>query len=400
MYSKLRMYCISAILLVTIISILLLAGCGTSNNNAALKYKSQAIPVQTVVVKTGDLSSVNNLSGVVASDIQTNIGAKLAGHVQSVNVDVGDSVKQGQVLAQLDPVELEGQLQQTAAQKQIDQVQLQGAQTNYEQAMADYQRNNTLNNNGALSESELEQSRLKMNTAQSEIQAYQATLNRDQASANIINQQLSELTITSPMDGIVAARNIEAGEQISMQTTLFSIVSKNSLKVTVDVSDQMIANIKPGTTAKVVVPEIGKTVFEGSVANVSPTLDATSHSYPVKIQIEKTAAQLAPGMTAMVTFTGLKAQPGIIIPAQSVVETPQGSEVFTVEHNTAHMHLVQMGAVSSDQAVITNGLKVGQQLVINGQDLLSDGVAVKVVKNANQAGVNGMIVHAKRRTAK
>ena len=101
--------------------------------------------------------------------------------------------------------------------------------------------------------------------------------------------------------------------------------------------------------------------------------------------------KILPGMTASVLFTGLKAQPGIIIPVQAIEETPQGSEVFTVENNVAHLHMVQIGATSSTQAVVTSGLQAGQQVVVNGQDLLSDNVRVTVVQNANQAGVQGMI---------
>ncbi len=101
-------------------------------------------------------------------------------------------------------------------------------------------------------------------------------------------------------------------------------------------------------------------------------------------------------MTASVLFTGLKTQPGVIIPVQAIEETPQGSEVFTVENNTAHLHLVQIGATSSTQAVVTSGLQAGEQVVITGQDLLSDDVRVTVVQNANQAGVQGMINQLKR----
>ena len=197
------------------------------------------------------------------------------------------------------------------------------------------------------------------------------------------------MTITSPVDGTVVARDIEVGEQVSTSTTCFSIAQTSILFVTVNVSEQEISGVKPGTKAQISVPDVGTTVFQGKVTNVSPALNATSQAYPVKIQILNPDPKILPGMTASVRFTGLQAQPGVIIPVQAIEETPQGSEVFTVENNVAHLHMVQIGATSSTQAVVTSGLQAGEQVVITGQDLLSDNVRVAVVQNANQAGVQG-----------
>lgn len=376
---------------------LFVSGCAAKTTASA--RGGQAIPVQTAPVQVGDVSSVNSLTGTVVANIQTNLGAKIAGHVQSVSADIGDRVSTGQVLAQLDPVDLGNQLAQSQAQIQYDQAQVQNNQAAGDQAAADEQRQEAIYGGGAISQADLEQVRLKMNTTQAQLKAAQATLQKDRAAVSAIQQQLQELAITSPIGGIVSSRNIEAGEQVSSQTTLFTIAQTSSLFVLVNVSDQNIANVKPGTTAQITIPELGTTAFQGKVTNVSPGLDATSHAYPVKIQIANPDPRTLPGMTASIRFTGLTTQPGIIIPVQAVVETPQGSEVFTVENNVAHLHMVQMGAVSSDQAVITGGLQAGAQLVINGQDLLADGTRVTVVQDANQSGVQGMLNSVKRGAA-
>lgn len=419
-----------ALLIVIIISADIMHARKNSSAASVSDRGKQAIPVQTAGVQTGDLSSVNTLTGTLTANLQTSLGAKVGGNVQSVSVDVGQTVHAGQVLAQLDPSDLQKQLAQVEAQLQVDEAQLQSSQhssvnsagqakaamdqarANYEQAQADYQRNETLYSGQAISKQQLEQSQLKMDTSKSQLDSAQnaydlaqagdsvnvsrSMLEKDQASAAITRQQLSELTITSPVDGIVATKNIEVGEQVSAQTTLFSIVQVDPVMVTVNVSDQLIASIKPGTTAQVAVSQVGKDPFQGSVVKVSPTLDQTSHAYPVQIQLANPDKLMLPGMTASVQFTGLNTQPGIIIPVQAVVQTTQGSEVFTVENNVAHMHIVQLGAVSSDKAVVLSGLNAGEQLVINGQSLLSDGARVNVVQDAGQAGVSGMINQIKQ----
>jgi RND family efflux transporter MFP subunit len=366
-----------------------LSGC--SSKPSTTGRASQAIPVQTAAAQIGDVSGVNALTGTVTANIQTNVGTKVDGMVQAVYVDMGDHVSDGQALAQLDPTDLNRQLVQTQAQIQVDQANIQSDQASSAQAATNYQRDQSLNSSGVLSQSDLDTAKLALSTAQAGLQAAQGTLTKDEAAVAIIKQELDELTVTSPVDGIVVSRSIELGEEISTATTCFTIAQTSTLYVTVNVSEQNISGVKQGTTAQITVPDVGTAVFQGQVTEISPTLNPTSQAYPVQIQFLNPDPKILPGMTASVLFTGLQSQPGVIIPVQAIEETPQGSEVFTVENSVAHLNLVQIGATSSTQAVVTSGLQAGEQVVITGQDLLSDNVRVAVVQNASQAGVQGMI---------
>ena len=386
--AKNRFFLILAFLSVALLIAFSLSGCSAKTTTGRV---SQAIPVQTAVAQVGDVSSVNALTGDVTANIETNVGTKVEGMVQAVYVDMGDHVSAGQALAQLDPTDLNRQLVQTQAQIQVDQANIQSDQASSAQAATTDQRDQSLYNSGALSQSDFDTTQLALSTAQAGLQAAQGTLAKDEAAVAIIKQELDELTITSPVDGIVVTRSIELGEEISTATTCFTIAQTSTLYVTVNVSEQNISGVKQGTTAQITVPDVGTTVFQGQVTEISPTLNPTSQAYPVQIQILNPDPAILPGMTASVLFTGLQSQPGVIIPVQAIEETPQGSEVFTVENSVAHLNLVQIGATSSTQAVVTSGLQAGEQVVITGQDLLSDNVRVAVVQNASQAGVQGMI---------
>jgi RND family efflux transporter MFP subunit len=386
---KARLFLTPVFLAMALLFVFYLTGC--SSKTSTTGRVSQAIPVQTAPAQIGDVSSVNALTGTVTANIETNVGTKVDGMVQAVYVDMGDHVSTGQTLAQLDPTDLNRQLVQTQAQIQVDQANIQSDQASSSQAATNYQRDQSLNSSGALSQSDLDTAKLALSTTQAGLQAVQGTLAKDEAAVAIIKQELDELTITSPVDGIVVSRSIEVGEEISTATTCFTIAQTSTLYVTVNVSEQNISGVQQGTTAQITVPDIGTAVFQGQVAKISPTLAPASQAYPVEIQILNPDPKILPGMTASIRFTGLQAQPGVIIPVQAIEETPQGSEVFTVENNTAHLHLVQIGATSSAQAVVTSGLQAGEQVVITGQDLLSDNARVTVVQNASQAGVQGMI---------
>lgn len=355
-----------------------------------------AIPVLTETVQMGDLSSINTLTGLISANIQTSIGTKVSGRVAEVDVDMGQKVSKGQILAKIDSIDLEKQLDQTEAQIQVDQAQVDIAQNNSAQSTDALNHDTVLYNSNAISKDTLNQAQTKMENDKDSLLAAQGTLGKDTASAAIIQQQINETDIVSPIDGAIATRNIEVGMQVSSATTLFSIAQLNPLKVTINVSDQLIASISNGAGVNITVPEIASSTFQGTVDKISPVLDASTHSYPVEIIINNPDDSLTPGMTASVQFTGLTTTPGIIIPAEAVVETPQGSEVFTVVQNVAHMHLVQLGAVSNDKILVSSGLNPGDQIIIKGQTLIADNAKVKVVDSEDQAGVQGMINQVKQ----
>lgn len=372
-----------------------LTGCGTKTTATQNSRGPQAVPVQTAPVQTGDLNSINTLTGTVVTNLQTTIGSKLAGRVLAVNVNMGQDVRTGQVLATLDPADLQRQLSQSQAQLQVDQAQLPSDQATYQQAQSDFQRYQTLFNNGATSQADLDQYRLKVTTAGAKVQMDESVINKDQATLSMTQQQIDELTITSPVDGTVSVKNVEVGEQVSTSSNLFTIVQPSSLNVSVNVPEQMIGSITPGTAALITLDGQSSNAIQGKVSHISPAMDSVSRAYPVQIDISQNQI-IKPGMTVTVQFNGLKSQPGIIIPVQAVVETSQGSEVFTINNDVAQMHLIQLGAVNSDKAVVTSGLNAGENIVIAGQDLISDGSKVRVVQSADQAGVNGLINQSKQ----
>ncbi|MDA8337391.1 MAG: efflux RND transporter periplasmic adaptor subunit [Peptococcaceae bacterium] len=373
---------VAGILVVAIIAAGVAAKMRGEKTAASAAGGTMAINVQTAPATLGDISSVNSLTGNVSANQTATVGTEVSGRVRSVSADVGQAVSTGTVLAQLDPINIQNQLAEVQAQEA-------GARAALVKARADYQRNSQLYISGAVAKATLDQYRLVQEQAQSQLDYYQAQI----AS---LRQQIREMTITSPVDGVVATKTVEIGQEVSTQSVLFTVVQIDPVRVTVDVPDQLIAEIRPGVAARVKVPELGNGVFQGTVLHVSPVLDTVSHGYPVEIQVNNPGSSMLPGMTATVVFTGLQRNPGIIIPVQAVLETAQGSEVFTVSGGVAHLHVIQLGAVSSNLAVVESGLKKGDRVVINGEDLLSDGSRVNVVPSAAQAGVQGMINRIKQ----
>jgi len=381
-------------LVVGVIILVLIAGVVWRMKHAPAAVSAmgaQAIPVQTVTVAMGDLSAVNSLTGTVSANLTTGVGAQVGGLVKAVDVDMGQTVTAGQVLAQLDTTNLQEQLAQDQAQVQVDRARVNGDQAAVTQNEANFQRNQALLDSGAVSQSTFDTAKFQLQQSQAQLQADEGTLAKDRAAVAAVQQQIAEMTIVSPVNGVVATKNVEVGEEVSTSTVLFTIVQIDPVQVTVNVSSQLIAQIHPGTKAQITVPELGTKTFEGTVVHVSPVVDTAIQGYPVEIVVRNPDHSMLPGMTATVVFTGLHTTPGLIIPAQAVLETTQGSEVFTVQNGIAHLHMVQLGAVSSNEVVVVSGLTAGEQVVTNGVSLLSDGSRVRVVQSAAQAGVQGMI---------
>ncbi|MBX6394982.1 MAG: efflux RND transporter periplasmic adaptor subunit [Alicyclobacillaceae bacterium] len=404
-----------------------LAGCAAGSH--APTRQARAVPVETEVVKTGTIGGTLTLAGQLQASTMTKVAPKQAGKVTQVLVKVGDAVQAGQPLVRLDTTDLENQLRQQQAALQAARAQLDKAKTDaqnsftqassaltqaqiaLQDAKTNYERTKNLFDAGAASQQQLDQAATNLQTKQAAydaaLQQYHSAapggnpLNQDsvkvaqaqvaQAEAAVANiqRQLDQATVTAPISGVVASRDVEVGEYASPQSAVVTIAQTNPVKATVQVPETAISQVKPGLAVRVVVPAAGQQEMSGTLARVSPVEDNTTKSYPADVEIPNPDGRLKPGMVAQITIQGLTPVQGLVIPASALVETPDGPKVFTVENNVAHQHLIQIGAVDSQHVQVLKGLKEGDVLVVAGQEFLGEGAQVTVVKPGEAGGSNG-----------
>lgn len=210
---------------------------------------------------------------------------------------------------------------------------------------------------------------LKVNAAQ---------LEAAQAGVQVIGAQINQGQINSPISGYVVAVNAQPGQAVGPQGGFITIASMDPLTATVDVPETSIGSLSVGMPMEVSVPAVSE-ILQGTVSAVHPQPDGTNKKYSIEITLQKGQANLLPGMRVE-AHPLKKGQKGIVIPADSVLTTQSGAlSVFVLKAGIAHSVIVKVGTMTGSVYEITSGLSVGDQLVVKGQNLLSEGDKVKVV---------------------
>ncbi|NGQ96805.1 efflux RND transporter periplasmic adaptor subunit [Brevibacillus sp. SYP-B805] len=371
------------------------------------------VPVQVDVVKTGSVTSEAGISGRLAPNKEVAVSPKVSGKITALNVVLGQFVKQGQTLFQLDRMDLVNAVQQAEAQYNLARANLnqstnstvQGvaqAETGLQQArqaLADAERNEQrmkqLFDQGAVSSQQYEQAKTALLNAQTAYaNAQQALATAKQRSGEVVSQasveqarvalenareQLANATIVAPISGYVAQVNGAVGEMASPQTPVVTIVNTDPLLVKANLAETEITGVKVGTKVKVMIDSLQKEV-EGTITAVSPVMDQTLKAYPIEIALPNHSGELKADMVASVKLNaaGQGKASTLVIPRKAVFDENGKRYVFKLEGDKAKKVEVVTGEESSDLAEVKSGLAQGDKIVVRGQTLLADGDTVKV----------------------
>jgi RND family efflux transporter MFP subunit len=204
-----------------------------------------------------------------------------------------------------------------------------------------------------------------------------------QTNLKVLTEQLQDGVLSSPVEGVVTVITIPVGQNAGTQASILSIAALDPTQATVNISEANIGKIKVGMDMKVSVPTLNKT-FNGTVSVIKPLLDPVTKAYSVDIRVNDPNGELLPGMfaTSSLKTEGRKA---VMVPADAILSQPSGSAAFIVVDGRAKKVTVKVGSLTSALFEITSGLKEGDELVVKGQELLSDKAALQIVKPGAEA---------------
>ncbi|NGQ94834.1 efflux RND transporter periplasmic adaptor subunit [Brevibacillus sp. SYP-B805] len=391
---------------------LVAAGCSSPESAAAPDNSLPAIKVWNV----GSVSEGGVIaSGKVAAAEEIQVVSKLAGKMASVNVQEGDVVKQGAVLAQLDAADYIQQVKQAesgiaSAQAKLADAragtrtqELERLESVVEQAKAaqdvaqnTYNRMKALYETGAISQAEFEKTSLELEKARTgydqakaqldlakagatpnSLAALQAEVDRLRSSLDLAKITLANTRITAPISGIVARRSIDPGEMAQPGVPLFTLVNMNDVKVEASVQAEAINRIRTGSKVAVRVSSLGNQTFAGTVEFVSPISDANSTTFPVKIRVNNREGLLRAGMVAEVLLDQ-QAGSALKIPASAVVQKEGKAFVYKLDGDVVHLTPLTIQDQQQDWVTIAGGLAAGDKIVITPDARLTDGGKVRV----------------------
>ncbi len=343
--------------------------------------EEKKVPVEVEAVSTGSIEETIELTGWIKANQIVNVASKVAGRVESLSVlsdgsdlvvvEEGVSIKKGQQLAIIDHDVYLAQVAAAKASVKAKEIELADAEREKKRIVALYEGG-----------SSTEQSKDKAVTA-SELAA--ASLSLTKANLELAQINLRESMIVSPIDGIVTAKHIDEGNLIRSGDQIVTIADMRTVRVIVAAAEKYGAQITVGMPAKIKVDAFAGRTFDAGVHSIHPALDAQTHTIQVEIRLDNEALLLKPGMFARVTLITRRKDNVVVIPRDVVlggkIDKPY---VYVVEGASAgkiaRKHFVEIGIKQADRYEITDGLKAGETLVVNGMNYLADGMGVEVVR--------------------
>ena len=329
-------------------SALIMASCGQkSSNQQNLVIVDEAPKVTVTKVYAENVPQLSTYPTTVEAEIINNITPQSASRINQIFVEIGDHVKAGQTLATMDAINLE----KLKLQIQNDSIE--------------YSRTKELYEIGAVSQANFEAMTL----------AYEV-------SKKTYSNLLENTILTSPISGIVTARNYDEGDMYAMAQPLFVVQNITPVKMLVNISENNYSKVKKGMEVDIVADAFPGETFKGKVNLVYPTIDARSHTFPVEIIVDNKDEKLRPGMFARVTVNyGTNYR--VVVPDNAVLKQVGADDkyVYVVnEDNTVTYTPVKLGVRMGDKYEIISGIDDGASIVTSGQTRLKNNIKVDIVK--------------------
>lgn len=322
--------------------------CGNSNKKAADQpaMAEDLTPVVAVTeVSVREVPQEETYTSTIQAYVKNNIAPQTAGRISKILVDIGDKVKAGQVVAEMDQT----QLAQVELQMKNNEIELTRLRGLYEA--------------GGLSKSDLDAIEMAYNVSKTQY------------------ENLKEnATLVSPINGVITARNYDAGDMYAMSAPIYTVEQIVPVKLLVGISESDYSKVKKGDSVEVTADAIPGKTFYGKIRKIYPTVDPATRTFTVEVVIDNNYSTLRPGMFARATVK-FGVNNSVVIPDVAVVKQQGSGERFVYvlnEDGTVTYQKVVLGRRMGTEYEVLEGLSNGATIVTGGQIRLKDGIKVAV----------------------
>jgi membrane fusion protein, multidrug efflux system len=341
-----------------------------SRELAALAITAGQKTVTVVKPTQSDATAPLILPGNIEANRSASIYARVDGYLKKWYVDIGDHVKEGQVLADIEAPQIDANLREAQAQLELAQANLKLAQTNST-------RSQQLFANKVNSQQELD-------TVVATEQVQQATQDTATASLENAKQMKAYEQVRAPFDGVITARYVDVGSLVtsgSVKTVqkLFDLAQSDPVRVFVNVPQSDVERVQPGSSATVKVDEYPNETFTGKVARDAGAFDQASRTILLEVDVPNPNGRLYAGMYAHVTLSTPDPHPLLYVPDNTILIDSKGTRVATVDpDHKIHFKLVTLGRDFGTKSEIVSGLSPNDLIIQNPTDDLQEGMVVSV----------------------
>lgn len=342
----------------------------------------------------------------------TSIFPRTSGYLKSRLVDIGDHVKAGQLLAEIDTPEVDAQLAAAKATLEQAKATTQRAKDDYDLAEATYQRYQGFSKGGGVTQQQLDERKSAYTQAKSTLAGAEATQRADEAEVARLTALVSYEKVVAPFTGVITSRNYDVGALLSANSTqagkeMFQIQETDVLRVFVNLPQSYAAYVKAGQSAQFIVNNFPGRPFDGKVARTSSSIDQNTRTLRVEIDCPNPDGTLYAGMYGYIRYEVQTKQDKLMIPSSALVFGPEGLTVAKLDGgNKVSFQKIDLGRDLGTEVEVTKGLSANDRIVANPGERLTDGVEVQIAakrgsdKATASAAGNGNLAGQREANAK
>jgi len=339
---------------------MVLSGCG--GKEPAGMPEPRRVSVTTAVAAQRPVEVVEESIGYIDTLTSPLVAAEVAGRLVEVKVDVGQTVRAGQVLARIEAIDYQNEMRSASAE-----VARLIALTDNQRRVVDRYR--SLGQDRFVSETALDE-------AQSQLAALTEQLANARARRDMAARGVSKTAVLAPVDGVIQQRLVSIGTYVANGQTLFQVATRATLRVHLPLPETVLGRLRAGQTVYLTTPTAPGQTVTGSVTELRPMVSTGSRAGEAIIELPN------PGdWTPGASITGrvvLERRNSVVVPAVSVVLRPAGPVAYVVDGDTARQVKVQVGERLGSEVEVVSGLAAGDRIAVDGAAYLSDGALVKV----------------------
>lgn len=293
---------------------------------------------------------------------------KINSYIKIIHVDIGDKVKEGQLLVELEAPEIESQLSEAYSKMKSAEATYGATQANYKRLL---QTNKTP---GAVSVNDIDYARAR--AVSDSLQVVAASVHYSAA-----QQTASYLKIIAPFDGIITDRQLAPGDFVGpgerSVVPILKMKNESKLRLHIAIPEKYVAEVEEGKEVKFIVKSFPSNTFKGKITRLSKNVDVKNRSEIIEILIDNTDSKLMPGMYATVSLSSQRNEKSLFVPETSVVTNMEKCFVLRVDANkTVHWVSVQKGNRNKDKIEVYGDLKEGDTIIKQGSDEIKDGTVI------------------------
>jgi len=384
----------------------LLPACSTDGSDAA-KHPQAASPpaplsIDASSVESRELQRHVEAVGTLDPNEEVTVSNQVEGTVEQLFVDLGDAVRDGQVIAQLDTRELELNVhqQEAALQQEMARVgltdagaafdeattsQVRQAEAAFADARIRLERTKKLAESGVIAQQQLDAQQAQYDGAEAGVRSsretvrnIRATIAARRAALALAQKKLADAKITAPLAGFIKDRPAAAGQFLKANSPVVTIVQNSPLKLHAEVPESAVASLRVGRPVEFHVDAFPERMFEGKITRLSPSVDQQSRTLKLEAVVNNADGVLKPGFFARVTIQTDRKDKALVVPTESLLNVSGIEKVFVIENGKVAERVVRSGARSGNDVEIIDGLHEGERIAKSNLSSLQQGREVSV----------------------